>query len=256
MKPWDILKEKIASALLQLGLAIFLISLLSGCTRGNGIVVVTPETYQKQLKYYNDAQGDSYSSPPNTEHGKQQTTGVTATYAQQELNGTITSRPLTNRERKEQALLWHIPYEEMDEKDEQEAQSLYALQQKQRREKAAEEYRERKAMEALAEARQRDDGTQSTGINWLGIAAGMQAAGAGYQGNYSVPQQYQQVPQGSSFNSATIIRPGQAPSYYSGDKFGGSLITPGQPASQFSHDGMGGTTIITPGQPPVYIERY
>ena len=56
--------------------------------------------------------------------------------------------------------------------------------------------------------------------------------------------------------SATIIRPGRAPSYYSGDNFGGSLITPGQPASQFSHDGMGGTTIITPGQAPVYIRQY
>ena len=39
----------------------------------------------------------------------------------------------------------------------------------------------------------------------------MQAAGAAYQGNYGVQQQYQQVPQGSSFNSATIIRPGRAP---------------------------------------------
>jgi|JI10StandDraft_1071094.scaffolds.fasta_scaffold32655_1 hypothetical protein len=104
--------------------------------------------------------------------------------------------------------------------------------------------------------RYNDDGTQSRGVNWYGIAAGMQAAGAAHNGNYNVPQQYQQVPQGSAFNSATIIRPGRAPSYYSGDNFGGSLITPGQPASQFSHDGMGGTTIITPGQPPVYIQQH
>jgi len=104
--------------------------------------------------------------------------------------------------------------------------------------------------------RYNEDGSQSTGINWLGIAAGMQAAGAAHNGNYSVPQRYQQMPQGSSFNSATIVRPGRAPSYYSGDNFGGTLVTPGQPPSHFSHDGSGGTTIITPGKAPVYIQQY
>lgn len=102
--------------------------------------------------------------------------------------------------------------------------------------------------------RHNEDGSQSTGINWLGIAAGMQAAGAAHNGSYSVPQQYQQVPQGSAYTSTTIIRPGRAPSYINGNDMGGSIVTPGQPTSQYSTFGNQ-TTIITPGKAPVYIQQ-
>lgn len=104
--------------------------------------------------------------------------------------------------------------------------------------------------------RYNDDGTQSRGVNWYGIAAGMQAAGAAHNGNYNVPQQYQQVPQGSAFNSATIIRPGRAPSYYSGDNFGGVAYYPRATSFSVLSRWYGRYDDHHPGQPPVYIQQH
>ena len=258
MDPWNIVRRKIGGALFQSGLAISFLSSLAGCTRGNDIVVVTPETYQKQLRYY--AQGDSPSSPSNMERRKQQTSRVIATDAQQGLNGsTIMSRPLTNRERKEQALLVGIPYEELDERDEQKAQFLYRLQDKQRHEKAAEEHRERLAMEAKQRQRQ---GPPAQGFNWWGgLAGGLNALGdAAMMNPGGYPSQGSYLSQGGDddptapgrFHSATILSPGSPPSYYSGNNIGGTLITPGRPPSYINSFGNS-TTIITPGKPPVYI---